>query len=78
MKRIPDAKYSQSNIKSIAESSTHLNLQEINELYTLLNRYELLFHGNLGNPYDIKLKPGAEPYHGKLFLVPCIHELTFK
>ena len=41
-----------------------------------------LFDGNLGTwhgkPYDIKLKPDAEPYHGKPFPVPRIHELTFK
>ena len=29
-------------------------------------------------PYDIKLKPDAEPYHGKPFPVRRIHELTFK
>ena len=29
-------------------------------------------------PYDFKLKPDAEPYHGKPFPVPRIHELTFK
>ena len=28
--------------------------------------------------YDIKLKPDVEPYHGKPFPVPRIHELTFK
>ena len=41
-----------------------------------------MFDGNLGTlhgkPYDIKLKPDAEPYHGKPFPVPCIHELMFK
>ena len=31
-----------------------------------------------GKPYDIKLKPDAEPYHGKHFPVPFIHELMFK
>ena len=39
MKRILDAKYSKADIKTIAESSTRLNLQEINELYTLLKKY---------------------------------------
>ena len=33
--------------------------------YTLLNKYECLFDNNLGTwhvkPYDIKLKPDAEP-----------------
>ena len=41
-----------------------------------------MFSGNLGtwygNPYGVKLKPDAEPYHGKPFPVPRIHELTFK
>ena len=59
-----------------------LEPQERHELYTLLNKYESLFGGNLGTwhgkPYDIKLKPDAEPYHGKPFHVPRIHELTFK
>ena len=68
--------------KTIAESSTHLDPQEINELYTLLKKYECLFDGNLGTchgkPYDIKLKLDAEPYHGKTFPFPRIHELTFK
>ena len=31
-----------------------------------------------GKPYGIKLKQNAEPYHGKPFPVPRIHELTFK
>ena len=65
MKRILDAKYSKANIKTIAESSTHLDTQERNELYTLLKKYECLFDGNLvtwhDKTYDIKLKPDAEP-----------------
>ena len=40
-----------------------------------------MFGGNIGtlhgNPYDIKLKPDAELYHGKPLFVPHIHELTF-
>ena len=69
MKRILDAKYTEANLKTIAERSTNIDPQEINELYTLLKKYESLFDGNLGTwhgkPYDIKLKPDAEPYHGK-------------
>ena len=82
MKRILDEKYSKADIKIIAESSIHIDTQERNELYTLLKKYECLFDGNLGTwhgkPYAIKLKPGADPYHGKPFPVPRIHELTFK
>ena len=39
MKRILDTEYSKANIKTIAEISTHLDIQERNELYTLLNKY---------------------------------------
>ena len=70
------------DIKTITERSTHLDPQERNELYKLLRKYECLFDGNLGTchgkPYDIKLKPDAESYHGKTFPVPRIHELTFR
>ena len=63
MKRILDDKYTEAELKNITERSTHLDLQERNKLYTLLNKYECLFHGNLstwhGKTYDIKLKPDA-------------------
>ena len=82
MKRILDAKYSKADIKTIKESSTHLDPQERNELYTLLKKYECLFDGNLGtwhgNPYGIKPKQDAEPYHGKPLPVLRIHQLIFK
>ena len=47
MKRTLDAKYSKSDIKTIVERSTNLDLQERNELYTLLKKYEFLFDGNI-------------------------------
>ena len=82
MKRILDAKYTKSDLKTIAENSTSLDPQERNELYTPLKKYKSLFGGNLGTwyvkSYNIKLKPDAEPYHGKPFPVPRIHELAFK
>ena len=47
-----------------------------------MKKYESLFDDNLGTwhgkPYNIKLKPDAELYHGKPFPVPRTHELTFK
>ena len=80
--RILDAKYKKADLKTIAESSTYIDPQERNKIYTLLKKYEYLFGGNLGTwhgkTYGIKLKPDVEPYHGKPFPVPCIHKLTFK
>ena len=82
MKHILDTEYKKADHKTITESSTHLDLQEINELYAILMKYESLFDGNIGTwhgkPYDIKLKLDAEPCHGKTFSVSRIHELTFK
>ena len=76
-KLILDAKYSKSDIKTIVESSTYLYPQEKNELYTLLNKYECLFDGNIGTchgkPYDIKLKPDTDTYQVNTFPVPPIH-----
>ena len=41
-----------------------------------------MFDGNLGTwhgkPYGMKLKPDADPYHGKPYHVPRIHEITFE
>ena len=39
MRRILDAKYSKSDIKTVAEISTHLDSKERKELYTLLKKY---------------------------------------
>ena len=57
MKRILDAKYTEADIKTIAESSTRLDPQERNELCKLLNNYESLFDGNLGKCNGLKSKP---------------------
>ena len=57
MKRILDAKYSKADIETIAESSTHIDPQERDEIYTLLKKYKCLFDVNLDTwnvkPYDI-------------------------
>ena len=63
MKRILNDIYTKGDLKTIAESFTHLDPQERNYLYTLLKKYESLFDGNIGTwrgkPYCVKLKPDA-------------------
>ena len=74
------------NLKPISKPSQKapliLTLKKKMSYYTLLKKYECSFDGNIGTwhgkPYDINLKPDAEPYHGKPFPVTRIHELTFK
>ena len=46
-------------------------------LRDVLNKYELLFDGNLGTwnkiPVDIELKSGAKTYHAKTYPVTRAH-----
>ena len=67
MKRILDAKYTKSNIKIIAESSTHLDPQERNELYTLSKKYECLSDGNLGTWQGWRHRPSEWSYQHNEF-----------
>jgi hypothetical protein len=81
-KRILDAEYKAADLSEIVAAADHLNDQQKSELFLLLNKYKGLLDGTLGTwtgtPYDIKVKDGAEPYHGRPFPVPKIHELTLK
>ncbi len=82
MTDILDAKYSKADLRKIVEEATHLNDKEREQLYKTLKKNEDLFDGTLGTfngePYDIKLKENAEPFHTRPFPVPRIHEFTFK
>jgi hypothetical protein len=81
-RKILDATYKKADLKEIVDSADHLQPEQRSELFLLLNKYEQLFDGTLGiwkgKPYDIKTKEGIEPYHGRPFPVPKIHELTLK
>ena len=82
LKKILDAKYEKANLREIADASTHLTVEEREELYELLQKYESLFDGELGvwkdEEYNIELKPDVQPYHARAFPVPHIHMATLK
>ena len=82
IKHILDAKYEAANLNAIADSCTHLSIDEQRQLLALLEKYNLLFDGSLGtwtgDPYNIELKPDATPYHARAFPIPKIHEATLK
>ena len=60
----------------------HLTNYEQQQLIKLLLEYEILFDGTLGDwhtkPVDLKLKPVAKAYHGRLFPIPHIHLQVLK
>jgi hypothetical protein len=78
---ILDAKYQKADIQSIVRNNCkHLSAYQQEKLLQLLQKYESLFDGTLGDwktkPVSFSLKEGVSPYHGQAFPVPKIHEDT--
>jgi RNase H-like domain found in reverse transcriptase/Reverse transcriptase (RNA-dependent DNA polymerase)/Integrase zinc binding domain len=82
LSRINDAKYSKADLPEVVAAAKGLNIEQQQKLLTLLQKFEPLFDGTLGEwkntAYHIDLKPDAKPYHAKPFAVPRAYESTFK
>lgn len=80
--RILDANYEKANLPNIVKECSHLNKEEQNKLLEVLDSYQDLFDGTLGDfntkPVHIEIKPDATPYHGKAYQVPHVHEAVLK
>lgn len=80
---ILDAKYSPANLDELSKGCKNLTQNEQKQLHKLLNKYEHLFDGSLGNwdtePVDIELKdPNCKPYHARAYPVPQSAERKLK
>jgi hypothetical protein len=80
---ILDAKYEKANLRAIVtDNYTHLSNPEQKTLLELLQEFEELFNGTLGDwdckPVSLQLKEGAQPYHGRPFPIPKKHVETTK
>eukprot|EP00804_Cyclotella_cryptica_P015316 CCRYP_005412-RA/>CCRYP_005412-RA protein AED:0.35 eAED:0.35 QI:0/0/0/1/0/0/3/0/568 len=65
----------------VKDNCTHLSVPEQTKLLELLQEFEELFSGKLGDwdckPVSLQLKEGAQPYHGRPFPIPKKHvEIT--
>jgi hypothetical protein len=83
--QILDAKYEKANLRAIVEDDCkkHLSAPKKASLLELLQEFEELFDGTLGDwdcdPVSLELKEGARPYHGRPFPIPKKHvEITKK
>ena len=81
--KILDAHYEKANIvETIKKNCSHLSDKKQQQIINLLNNYEELFDGTLGDmntsPVHLEVKEGAKPKHHKPFPVPKIHEMTLK
>jgi len=80
---ILDAKYEKADLRALVnDSCTHLDAPQQNMLLELLQDFEELFDGTLGDwdckPVSFQLKEGAQPYHGRPFPIPKKHMETTK
>lgn len=82
MKKILDAKYEPADLDKVCAECKDLTAEERDKLKRLLEQYEELFDGKLGkwtgDPYEIELKEGVEPYHAKPFPIPKAYEKTLR
>ena len=74
-KMILQAKYKKANLtKEVEDNFPQLNSSQRKQLIKLLTKFEKLFNGTLGTwkntKYDIELKPGVTPYHGRPYSIP--------
>ena len=82
MSSILDAKYDKADLDKVVKETKHISSSEKSKLKKLLKKYEELFDGTIGtwkmDRHKIKLKDGAEPYHGRPYQVPKAHERALR
>ena len=81
--KILDADYAAAELpKVVDENCSHLSSTDKEKLLELLQEFEELFDGTLGDwktsPAKLELKEDATPYHGRAFPVPRIHRDTLR
>ena len=68
--------------KVVSKNCANLNSGQKEGLLALLDKYDELFDGTLGDwktePVGLELREGANPFHGRPFPVPVIHRDTLK
>ena len=79
--KILDANYEKANLPAIVrDNCPHLNPVEQGNLLGLLEEFEDLFDGTLGDwdtkPVSFEVKEGIKPYHGRAFPIPQVHKET--
>jgi len=78
---ILDAKYEKADLPAICKALIHLTKDQQEQLLTLLQKYEELFDGTLGEwkttPVSLELKEGAKPFHvRRAYPIPKVHKGT--
>ena len=76
--KILDANYHKANLIEIVAGANHLDKKQKSNLLALLNKYEDLFDGTLGEwkttPVEFELKEGEEPHSQRHYPVPHLYK----
>ena len=77
---ILDANYKKADLPAVVKTCTHLSQHEQNELLDVLQEFEDLFDGTLGDwntePVSFEMKKDAKPYHSRAYPIPKFHKET--
>ena len=79
---ILDAKYDKADLKEVVRNQKHLNHDQREDLYRLVEQHKKLFDGTLGvyphKKLHIDAERGSKPKHSRPYAVPHVHLETFK
>ena len=80
MVKIPESTYVKADLEQVVNAS-QLNHEERTFLLVLIEYFEDLFDGTLGNwatePVDLELNPYSKPFNSIYYPVPRINKETF-
>ena len=73
--------YAKIDLKQVADNTTHMNAEERTQLLRILEDFEDLFVGTLGDwdtdTINLELKTGSKPFNSKYYPVSRINNETF-
>ena len=74
-----DSTYAKSDLRQVAKNATQMNTKERTLLFVLLEEFEDLFYGTLGDwatePIELELNTDSKPYNSRYYLVPRINKV---
>ena len=78
MVKMLDRTYVKAELMHVVDNSTQINTEEITMLLSLLEEFEDLFDGNLGDwatkPINLELNTDSKPFNSRYYLVPRINK----
>ena len=78
MMKILDSTYAEVDIEQVVDNASQLNAKERTVLLSLLEDFEDLFYGTLGNwstePVNLELKPDSKQFNSRYYPVPRINK----